>query len=349
MLRCTRISSVVGMVLLVSAAVAQDGKVPPGVEARLRAVSRFVDVGRPVWVEFSLINNTDAPVTLSVPGAVPASSDKTVGLPLGHVFSGSSPHGGVSIVNLMDNSLRGMLMGFVSDEKTPKVILGPRASVGVVVDLVKHYPTVLRVPGRYRLTWQPYDGRLISNQVYIDIAPLQQAEIITDVGNMTVVFYYDDAPLTVANFIELARENFYNSTPLFIQPGHFVLCGDPVGDGTGIRKDGKKLPPEFNGRPHQKGSLSMALLDDDPYSASCQFFICNTRHADWDEKYTVFGQVVGEESLLTLDKIMSLPLGPDGRPTEDTRIRSIRISNLKAENANFAAALKATNDSQVSK
>lgn len=349
MLRCKRMAWVLGLALVTRGALAQDGKIPAGVEARLRAVARFVDVGRPVWVEFSLVNNSDAPVTLSVSGTQGTPPEKSVGLPLGHVFSGPAPSGGLSIVNLMDNSSRATLLAFESDGKAPKVALAPRASVGVVVDLLKYFPTVLRVPGRYRLTWQPYDGRLVSNQVYIDIAPLQQAEIMTDAGNMTVVFFYEDAPATVANFIELAKESFYNSTPLFIQPGHFVLGGDPTGDGTGIRKDGKKVPPEFNSHAHQKGSLSMALLDDDPYSASCQFFICNTRHADWDEKYTVFGQVVGDESLAALDKIMAQPLGPDGRPTEDLRIRSIRISNLKAENSELAAALRAAEGSRVSK
>lgn len=336
MVRFARIACAVVGVALAGRALGQETKGMPGVEARLRAVSRFVDVGRPIWVEFSIVNNTDQPVTLSLPSSGSPSSEKDVTLPLAHIFSGENASGGLAIINTMDNSMRAHLSGFAPEGGAPRITLGPRASVGQTVDLLKFYPSVLRVPGRFKLTWQPYGGKLVSNVAYIDVAPLQQAEIITDLGTMTVRFYYDDAPLTVANFLELARDNAYNATPVFLQPGHYILCGDLIGDGTGIRKDGKKIPPEFNDRPHQKGSLSMALLEDDPGSASCQFFICNTRHADWDGKYTVFGQLVGDDSFAALDKIMAVQTGPDGRPVEELRIRSIRIANLRPEWADVA-------------
>lgn len=316
---------------------AQDANDLSGVEARIRAVSRFVDVGRAVWVEFSLVNTTDRTITLSVPGGAGGALDKEMGLPFPHIFSGEGAGAGLSIVNLNDNSSRANLMDYARPANPARIVLAPRASVGQVVDLLKFYPTVLRVPGRYRVTWSPYGGRLISNPVTLDIAPLQQAEIHTDYGILTLRFYYDDAPQSVANFLELARDGFYNGTPIHVTPGHFMLCGDPVGDGTGIRRDGRKLPPEFNQRPHQKGSVSMALLEDDPNSASCQFFICNTRHADWDGRYTVFAQLIGDASFVTLDQIMNVSLDSAGAPVETLRIRSVRLTNLRPEWADLAS------------
>jgi len=333
-------SSLTALMFVLSAArgaLGQEPKPLEGVEARMRTLARFVDVGRPIWVEFSLVNMTDQAITLSTGGAPGPTLEKQMGLPLSHVFSGEPTSGGLNILNLSDNSSRALLSGFVPDPKPPRVILGPHSSVGVTVDLLKYYPTVLRVPWRYRLTWQPYGGRLASAPVFIDVAPLQQAEIVTDMGTMTLRFYYDDAPQTVANFLELTRENFYNGTEILIEPGHFLLCGDPLGDGTGIRKDGKKLPPEFNLRPHQKGSVSMALLQDDPTSASCQFFISNTRHSEWDGKYTVFAQLVGDASFEALDKLMAVPVESNGRPAEELRIRSLRLTNLRPEWADLAA------------
>lgn len=69
----------------------------------------------------------------------------------------------------------------------------------------------------------------------------------------------------------------------------------------------------------------MALLDDDPDSGSCQFFISNTRQKEWDSRYTVFAQLVGEESFSTLVKLMSTPVDDAGRPTRPLFMRSVRI------------------------
>ena len=69
----------------------------------------------------------------------------------------------------------------------------------------------------------------------------------------------------------------------------------------------------------------MARLEDDPDSASCQFLICNTRVPQWDGKYSVFGELVGEESLATLDKLMAAPTSPNEAPSKKLYMRAIRI------------------------
>ena len=69
----------------------------------------------------------------------------------------------------------------------------------------------------------------------------------------------------------------------------------------------------------------MALLPDDPDSASCQFFISNTRQKDWDGKYAVFGHLVGDESFQTLDRLMATSVDDQGRPVRTLYMRTIRV------------------------
>lgn len=68
----------------------------------------------------------------------------------------------------------------------------------------------------------------------------------------------------------------------------------------------------------------MALLEDNPSSASCQFFICYSDQPSWDGRYTIFGELADEESLATLDQIMNIPIDGEGRPIKTLYIRSAR-------------------------
>ena len=71
----------------------------------------------------------------------------------------------------------------------------------------------------------------------------------------------------------------------------------------------------------------MSRLEDEPDSASCQFFITYTRVPEWDGQYSIFGELVGDESFATLDKLMAVPADHDGVPTEQLYIRSVRITD----------------------
>lgn len=328
-----------GVVAAFAASVwAQSEKTVTGLKARLRAPSAFVDVGRPVWVEFSIENQTGEAIMLAVPGAEPTATTRDAALPVEHIFSGEGFAGPV----ISDDAGRrwNMPIGYTPPAEAPVVRIAPRGTVGLQVDLREYFPS-LRSPGRYRIQWSPYGAALTSDPIFIEIAPLKRAEIQTDAGTMTVEFFYDDAPNTVANFLELAKAGFYTNTFFHtIIPGHMILGGCPLGDGTGVRRDGKKIPGEFNSRPHQKGSVSMALLNDDPNSASCQFFICNTRHPEWDGRYTVFGQLVGDESYETLDKLMQTPVNELGHPLLPTGllIRGVRVVTAPRESFDDRAA-----------
>ncbi|MCO6437101.1 MAG: peptidylprolyl isomerase [Phycisphaerae bacterium] len=301
----------------------------PGLQAHLRVPAVPMIPGQPVWVGFSIENSSDESVTLTVPGTEPAIPSPEMGLPLPHVFSGvTTPP---IVLEGMAGSRWDAPLGFRRPDEAPILILAPHSSVGTTVDLREYYPA-LRGAGNYRITWQPYDGAAAAASANIRIETLKQAIITTDEGRMTLRFFYEDAPQTVANFIELATDRFYDGKTFHrLEPGYFILGGCPRGDGTGIRLDGKRVPAEFNDHPFRKGTVAMALLNDDPDSASSQFFICNTRQKEWDGKYTAFAELVGDESFETLDRLMAVPVNEQGRPERELVMRTVRVSEAPSD------------------
>ncbi len=131
---------------------------------------------------------------------------------------------------------------------------------------------------------------------------MQTAQIHTTKGVMKIMFFRDDAPRTVANFIRLARQGFYNNLPFHRVIPHFIIqTGDPSGTGAG--GPGYTIEPEVRGKNqfHDRGVLSMAIEGN--RSSGSQFFICRNRllTAHLDRQHTVFGKVV--EGLEVIDKI----------------------------------------------
>jgi cyclophilin family peptidyl-prolyl cis-trans isomerase len=285
-----------------------------------------VNAGAPVVVEFSIMNETAEPLSLFVPGTDPEIGDASMGLPMSHVFSGERFEG--LRIRGEYNRTWDVPVGYRPPATAPVVTLGPHQSIGISVDVQRFYPP-LRTPGTYRLTWAPYGGLIESNMLVIKVGSLKQALIVTDHGEMKVRFFYDETPRHVENFIELCRDRFYDNLTFHrIESGFFIQGGCPNGDGTGIRPDGVKIPGEFTSRPQKRGTVSMALLDDDPDSASCQFFIANTDIPEWTGRYTIFGKLFGEESFATLDRLMSVETDDEGRPLKKIFIRTIRISDV---------------------
>lgn len=305
----------------------------PGVRASLTLRSFQVTVAKPVWGTFSIENTSEEPITLTVPGCEPEIPSPEMGLPISHVFSGGSSSG--VVVETEAGRRWDKPAGYRKPARAAILMIAPSSTVGTTVDLREYFPA-LRAAGRYRITWSPYGGAVSSGTVMVAIAPLKQVELATDAGTLTLQLFYEDAPASVANFIELVQTGFYAGKTFHrLAPGYLLQGGCSRGDGTGIRPDGKLIPPEFNQRPHKKGSVSMALLDDDPSSASCQFFICNTRVKDWDGRYTVFAQLVGDESFATLERLMASPTNQHGTPERTLTIRHARLGNAPASASPF--------------
>ena len=131
---------------------------------------------------------------------------------------------------------------------------------------------------------------------------MSKAIIKTEKGDMTVEFYDQDAPNTVANFKKLAKSNFYDGVIFHrVIPNFMVQGGDPTGTGAGGA--GYKIDCELTGENqyHDRGVLSMAHAGRN--TGSSQFFICHeragTKHLD--RVHTCFGRIT--EGLDLLDEI----------------------------------------------
>jgi peptidyl-prolyl cis-trans isomerase B (cyclophilin B) len=165
-------------------------------------------------------------------------------------------------------------------------------------------------------------------------APAKELAVIkTSKGEMTIEFWEDVAPKTVANFKKLAKEGFYNGTAFHRIIKGFMIQGgdpntkDPSKEGIyGMGDPGYKIKAEFNDKKHERGVLSMARSMD-PDSAGSQFFICLDPAPFLDRQYTGFGRVLkGEDVLL---KIGDTPVASNGRerskPTERVTVESVKI------------------------
>ena len=131
---------------------------------------------------------------------------------------------------------------------------------------------------------------------------MSKAIIKTEKGDMTVQFYDKDAPNTVANFLKLAKQGYYDGVTFHRVINDFVIQGgDPTGTGAG--GPGYSIDCELEGENqfHDRGVLSMAHAGKN--TGGSQFFVCynrqNTQHLDGG--HTCFGKVV--EGIDIIDQI----------------------------------------------
>ena len=128
------------------------------------------------------------------------------------------------------------------------------------------------------------------------------AVIKTNLGDMSVEFFTDEAPITVNNFISLSKDGYYDNVIFHrVISGFMIQGGDPSGTGHGDygKYPGYKFDDELNNqRPYEKGILAMANAG--PNTNGSQFFIM---HVDYPlpYSYTIFGQVV--DGFDVIDKI----------------------------------------------
>ncbi|MGI9034683.1 MAG: peptidylprolyl isomerase [Pyrinomonadaceae bacterium] len=115
-----------------------------------------------------------------------------------------------------------------------------------------------------------------------------KAILTTTKGNFTIEFFPEDAPLTVDNFIRLARANYFNGLEVHrVVPNFVVQDGDPRGDGNG--GPGWEIRDEINMIPYNRGAVGMALSGKD--TGGSQWFVTHSPQPHLDGGYTVFGRV----------------------------------------------------------
>lgn len=138
------------------------------------------------------------------------------------------------------------------------------------------------------------------------LAGIHHAEIrISDYGTIKLELDADTAPISVTNFVNLAKDGFYDGLTFHrIISGFMIQGGDPKGNGTGGSK--KTIKGEFsangvkNDISHVRGVISMARSQDYD-SASSQFFIMHADSEGLDGQYAAFGKVT--EGIEIVDRI----------------------------------------------
>jgi cyclophilin family peptidyl-prolyl cis-trans isomerase len=124
------------------------------------------------------------------------------------------------------------------------------------------------------------------------------AVIHTKKGDIRIELYNQDAPMTVDNFMKLARKGFYDGLEFVrVVPNFVIQGGDPRGDQNG--GPGYQIRDEINLRRYQTGTVGMALSGRD--TGGSQFFITHAPQPHLDGGYTVFGQVI--EGMDVVNKI----------------------------------------------
>ena len=192
-------------------------------------------------------------------------------------------------------------------------------------------------------------------QVDIETVEGPIATIKTNHGDMRVKLFPDHAPKTVANFIALSKDGYYDGVIFHrIIKDFMIQGGDPTGTGMGGESIyGESFEDEFSEELYNvRGALSMANAG--PNTNGSQFFIVQNQHLPYskkeiarggwpepiaeiyaeqggtphlDRRHTVFGQLADEASYEVLDAIAGVETGAMDKPVEDVVIETIEIED----------------------
>ena len=192
-------------------------------------------------------------------------------------------------------------------------------------------------------------------QVDIETVEGPIATIKTNHGDMRIKLFPDHAPKTVANFIALSKDGYYDGVIFHrIIKDFMIQGGDPTGTGMGGQSIyGEKFEDEFSEELYNvRGALSMANAG--PNTNGSQFFIVQNQHLPYskkeiarggwpepiaeiyaeqggtphlDRRHTVFGQLADEASYEVLDAIAGVETGAMDKPVEDVVIETIEIED----------------------
>jgi cyclophilin family peptidyl-prolyl cis-trans isomerase len=151
------------------------------------------------------------------------------------------------------------------------------------------------------------------------------AVLKTSEGDITLELYADKTPITVNNFVHLARASFYNKTIFHrVIKGFMIQGGDPNGNGSG--GPGYQFNDEpFTGE-YTRGTIAMANAG--PNTNGSQFFIMHQDN-QLPKNYVIFGKVI--KGIEVVDKIAEAPVeqGPNGemsKPTNPVTVNSVQIT-----------------------
>ena len=144
---------------------------------------------------------------------------------------------------------------------------------------------------------------------------------------MKIELYPEVAPITVSNFVSLAKKGFYDGIIFHrVIKGFMIQGGDPNGRGDG--GPGYSIKGEFNSNgfkndlKHTRGVISMARTMD-PNSAGSQFFIMHKDAPHLDGEYAAFGKVI--EGIEVVDEIARVRTDFSDRPLEKQVMKKVTV------------------------
>jgi len=197
------------------------------------------------------------------------------------------------------------ILGLLS-ERDPQTATVPGDLIKTIRITESEEPIVSEIPANDAVAVP--DAPAARNNLYLQ-PPVMQidpevsyvATIFTGKGEIVLSLDAEAAPLTVNNFVSLARQGFYDGLTFHrVEPGFVIQGGDPLGSGQG--GPGYLIPAEI-GLPHVEGAIAMARLGDQgnprQMSSGSQFYITLAETAMLDGAYTVFGQVTDGMDVVT--------------------------------------------------
>jgi len=220
-----------------------------------------------------------------------------------------------------------------------------RSKISLAVILVSALATSLSAGVARADDDDPAKGQFTLEQATKGVAGsgLLVAKIETTLGTFTCELYEKDAPITVANFVGLARgtrpwkdpktgkwvekKPFYDGLIFHrVIPGFMVQGGDPLGVGTG--NPGYRFQDEFSPNLKFDKPALLAMANAGPATNGSQFFITEGTPQHLSGKHTIFG-VCEPASLVS--KITGVKRGPRDKPETDVVMKKVTISRGKAK------------------
>lgn len=170
---------------------------------------------------------------------------------------------------------------------------------------------------------------MLALPIHEDLTKQYNAAILkTNKGDMTVRFYAEESPVTVNNFLNLAKDGFYNGITFHRVIKDFMIQGgDPNSKNDdrslhGTGGPGYKFGDEFNTKPLVRGSLAMA--NSGPNTNGSQFFIVTAEATPWlDGRHTNFGQIT--DGMDVVDAIEAVDTDARDNPVDAVVIESIEL------------------------
>ena len=168
---------------------------------------------------------------------------------------------------------------------------------------------------------------------------MNTAILHTSKGEITIELFPNQAPKTVANFVELAtgakewvdpnvgekvKKNLYDGTIFHrVIPGFMIQGGDPLGSGMG--GPGYNFADEFHGELNFDRPYLLAMANAGPNTNGSQFFITVAPTTWLNRKHSIFGEVKDVASQAVVDKIAAAKTGANDKPVQAIKITSVTI------------------------